>query len=286
MIKLLLRRLGAKYFTFLFRFYLYIKFRFTKFNRPPIIILTQGKVGSSSVYYSLKKNLPNCVYHIHRLSNTGIQKSIKSHKNSDRKSIPLHLFVAEILEKKLKNYNGKIYIITIVREPISRQISAFMQNIDQYKRSIEKKDLSLNIKKSEKILINKIRNISNNDLRNWIKLEINNYLNINIFEKPFNHYNQYNIYEHEKYSLLLMKMETMKNIFSKAVKELLKYDFDIQLEQNNVGENKYYASDYKKIKSKLIFDNKIIDEIYNSEFVKYFYTTKEIRFFKEKFLKN
>ena len=38
------------------------------FGDPPVIILTPGKVGSLSVYYTLKNKLDYPVFHIYRFS--------------------------------------------------------------------------------------------------------------------------------------------------------------------------------------------------------------------------
>ena len=71
--------------------YLVIFFRLfvTNKSKPLVIVLTFGKVGSSSIYYSLKKQLTNRIFHIHYISDKGIDASWKKHKTSSRKSVPL-----------------------------------------------------------------------------------------------------------------------------------------------------------------------------------------------------
>lgn len=285
-IRILIRRFGALYFSEIFKYYWKIKLRFTTYNQPPIIILTPGKVGSSSIYYAFKKFFPNHVYHIHRLSRNGINKSMLYHKNSDRRSIPLHLITADLLERRLIKYKGRISIISIQREPIAREISSFMQNIEFYKNSIENKDMSINIEKAQSILTNNLADSTSRRSTDWIDDEIGKNLGIDIYKDPFNQKKQFKIYENNRYSLLIMKMETMESVFSQAISEFLKICFDIELKNKNIGAKKYYASDYKEIINSIEINKSVIDDIYNYKFVKYFYSDKELLYFKKKWLKN
>lgn len=129
--KVKLRRFISRNFSSTVSAVYSFKFNLINFNKtPPVIIISFGKVGSSSVYNTLKKTIPYPVFHVHQISKEGITNSYIEHLNSDRKSIPLHLIISKILRKKLNKYNGPIYLITIVREPISRTISAFFQNTE------------------------------------------------------------------------------------------------------------------------------------------------------------
>ena len=121
-LKIRFRRFASRYLSKVVYIFYSINFKFYNFKKkPPVIILTPGKVGSSSVYRTLKKKFnKNYIFHIHNLSEQGIKKSIHSHLNSDRKSLPLHLLISKLLYKKLIKFEGELNIITLIREPISR----------------------------------------------------------------------------------------------------------------------------------------------------------------------
>ena len=99
-------------------------------NDETILVFSIGKVGSSSIYNSIKKaksiNIP--IYHIHSLSQEQIVVQKKYYKNSNRKSLPMHLIQSSVISDALKNYKGKVYIFTLIREPISREISSVFQD--------------------------------------------------------------------------------------------------------------------------------------------------------------
>ncbi len=185
--KVRFRRFIAKYLGFIVELIYKIRFMLLNFSTPPIIILTPGKVGSSSIYSTLKKKASNPVFHIHNLSEEGIENSINTHLHSDRKSKPLHLIVSNLLKEKLSNYNDKTYIITIIREPISREISSFFQNTEFYKEVLENKRLEIDTEKAFQILNKKFESDICKQLEDWFNLEIKGNFEIDVFSKPFDY---------------------------------------------------------------------------------------------------
>jgi hypothetical protein len=270
-LKVRFRRFIAKYLGSFVELMYQIKFKIIRFNSPPIIILTPGKVGSSSVYYTLKKESTHQVFHIHNFSKAGIEKSIRDHIHSNRKSKPLHLIVSKILRKKLKTYTGKLFIISIIREPISREISSFFQNSDQYKDILENKKLEIDIDVAQKILKEKFETNICNELQEWFDLEIKGNFGIDVFAEKFDYEKKYVISNNNNNHLLLLKMEDLDAVFPIAIKNLLNLGAPLQLQKANVGDDKHYASTYKNIKKNIKLDDKTINQIVNSSFFQNFY---------------
>ena len=93
------RKLAARNSSFAVNFIVRVNFYFRKINNPLIIILTPGKVGSSSVYKSLKREYKS-VFHLHNFTVKSVERSISYNLNSNRKYAPLHLIVSKYLLKK------------------------------------------------------------------------------------------------------------------------------------------------------------------------------------------
>lgn len=270
-LKIRFRRFIAKYLGFIVELVYQIKFKWIHFSKPPIIILTPGKVGSSSVYYTLKKETTNQVFHIHNFSNDGIEKSIRDHIHSNRKSKPLHLIISKILRKKLETYTGKLFIISIIREPISREISSFFQNTDQYKDILENKKLEINPSIAQKILHKKFETDICKELKDWFDQEIKNNFGIDVFAEAFDYDNKYVISNHNNNHLLLLKMEDLDAVFPIAIRDFLNLDAPLKLLKANVGDKKHYAKTYKNIKKSIKLSQKDINQIVNSTFFQHFY---------------
>lgn len=273
-----LRRFIAKEFSGIVKLVYFIKFFFYNFkNKSPIIILTPGKVGSSSVYKTLKKKTNKKVFHIHNISTQGINRSSLEHLNSDRKSLPLHLIVSNFLNLKLKSKKiKKQYIICIVREPISREISKFFQNTEFYKNTIEDNNLNIDYDMSINILKNifQKKNICE-DIQQWFNDEIKNPFDIDVFDEPFDNLKKYKIFEKNNTSLLLIRMEDMNSIFSNATKEFFDLNNEIKLIHANESHNKHYAKVYKSVNENLVIKENDLKRIVSSKYFKHFYNDKE-----------
>lgn len=273
------RRLIARHLGSIVGFIYLLKFKTIRFKKPPIIILTPGKVGSTSVYITLKKFTKHPVFHIHNLSDEGIETSNKLHLNSERKSIPLHLIISKLLKNKLKKYHGKIYIITIVREPISREISSFFQNTEMHKTLIENKNLDINFDKAQELLSSNLENDICKSLEDWFELEIKGNFGIDVFKTDFDPEKKYVVTRKNAHHLLILRMEELNELFPEAVQELLTLQNSISILSSNLGEKKHYAMAYNGIKKNIKLSTSSIERIVNSKYFQHFYKsrTAEIR---------
>ena len=94
-------------------------------NYEPVIVYQMGKVGSSTVCSSLKKLKDFDVYHIHVLTEESIKKLENVYKSNFHKTsfFPVHILESQYLSKQLEQGKKKWKVVTLVREPIIRNIS-------------------------------------------------------------------------------------------------------------------------------------------------------------------
>ena len=196
------------------------------FNRKsPVIILSPSKTGSTSVYSSLKNIENKSVFKSHFLSKKSFSKKYKIFfsKENAKKEITPHVIINTLLILKLKTYRKKIYLIVTIRNPIDQRISAIFQSWENHNLALFDKVESPDYMKTIKFIGNNIKNNNpSNYLENWIKNEIEVPYDIDIFNRPFSQEMGYEIFESENISLLLLKMETMENIFQNAIQDFLK----------------------------------------------------------------
>lgn len=270
-VKVFLRRFIARYLSPFVEFFYRIKFKFSSIKTAPVIILTPGKVGSSSVYETLKRKIEHPVFHIHRFSQRGIAKSIDEHLNSDRKSRPLHLIISKLLKEKLKDYEGQIYVITIIREPVARTVSSFFQNTESYRSQVEKKGLKIDEDKAKELLSNKLNFGIIEQLEEWFTEEIEVNFGVKVFEEKFDTSKNYLIKRKENFHFLLLKMENLDSTFPLAIKEFLNSSDNIELEKANIGAEKHYSDSYKRVKREISIDKQELEKIIASRYCTKFY---------------
>ena len=254
----------------------YLKYRFLK--KDLVFVYQMGKVASSSIYYSLKEK-KKVVYHIHRLNKDHIRELHKVHlektgliesKAVDERGIRLYnIFI--------KNNKRPVYIISLVRNPIERNMSAFFQNKEYYTKQHNYSDTDK--------LTNLFYNLYDHDTPlMWFDREFKHCLNINIYDSPFPKEVKYKILKSENFNILLMRVD-----IEDSIKENIICDFlgikNFKLKNKNVGTLKSYNEEYKEFKRTVKLSEGYINRMLNSKFANYFYTNDEINEIKKKWLK-
>lgn len=235
-----------------------------------VIIYTIGKVGSTTLLESLKNSSINIpIFHIHSLNKTNIYNQKQYYLNSERKSVPFHLIRSSVLEKRLKFFTGKLFIITLIREPIGRELSSVFQDALIFKNFYKK-----NIGSTNEIIERKINALTEElPEEKWFNTELKEVFNINIFDLKFEPKKGYIFYEKKNISFLLLRLEDLNKVFMESMAKMFK-NKHIDLINKNIGKDKFYSNSYNNFKSMYGIDKDKIKRIVNSRFIKKFYFDK------------
>ena len=202
-----LRKFLSKYYQ------RYKKFRF----QDPFVYLvySMGKVGSTSIYRSLKQRKPySDVFHMHFLSENWLRNKLPKEHEIFHSNIKIG---DDILKFVADNPKKRHKIITLVREPVMRSISDLFENW---------KHLYDNI-----------------DALEWFDTEFKEYLNIDIYELEFNKEKGYSIYNFEDFDLLCIQLEQLNDVMSEAMTAFI--GEDIPLISSNTSANKNPTPSYR-----------------------------------------
>lgn len=242
---------------------------------PPVIVYQMGKVGSTTVYTTLQNaDLPNPVYHVHFLSHHGI-KNAQEYLRSKHISLPIHIQISKALRKKIDKTKGIQYkIITVVREPISRDISDFFENIKwSYSHLIDENG---NIRESDCLEFFQKMFLNYNELTDytctWFDRELKSAFKVDVYAHPFNHLDGFTIIRGENAEVLILRLEDMNYNLSAALTEFLRIDRPIQMVKSNIGENKQYSATYRHILANIFIPKSVCNRVYSSRYVKHFYS--------------
>jgi hypothetical protein len=110
--------------------------------------------------------------------------------------------------------------------------------------------------------------------KTWFKDELKLYFGIDILKYPFDKENGYTLIKHKNINLLLLTSEKMNNNI-----ELIENFVGIKgitLNNKNEASEKWYSDLYSDYKEVFSAEEKEINEIYNSETVRYFYSESDI----------
>lgn len=242
------------------------------FKDKAILVYTLGKVGSATFYNELKRISPfNNVFHVHFLSDEWLKKRLLNTNHLEN----IVNAANNIFDFLKKNSQSRKYIITLVREPVSRQLSNFMQNSFDY---VEGDIKEYSADELKEIYLSKM---SYEFTLNWFDTEFKNYTGVDIYSTPFDKEKGYSIIEEKDFHILVVKLEKLNDCYTEALREFLGVDLAL-LGNTNEGETKDISEIYKDLKRMIKFSEEELNEVYAKKYVQHFYTQEEIKTFTRK----
>ena len=244
---------------------------------PPVVIYQMGKVGSSSVYRSLSNSrLLNPVYQVHFLSEKGIREAEQYFLSLEMPVTAQHIKRSKLLKKAMvkRQETGKRWkIITLVREPIARDISDFFENVYQYYPYLI--DDWGGVKREESLIHLKKMFMKYDPATDYactrFDCELRNAFDIDVYNYPFNHADGFTIIRDKGIDLLILRLEDINRCFSKALTEFLEVEEPVSMAKANISATKPYWDDYKWVKDNIVLPRYVCSLIYSTKYVTHFY---------------
>ncbi|MEO0456156.1 MAG: putative capsular polysaccharide synthesis family protein [Cyanobacteria bacterium P01_A01_bin.114] len=256
-------------------------------SKGKILIYQMGKVGSTSLYESLKWAAPSYgVYHLHCLQSSTIQKMLAHYKKIFKKgrNIDEHVIHSQYLRRQLnrglEHQSEKWKVITLIRDPIARNLSSFFHELRYQPDILDAKTIDSS---TLKVLLEEYfqRYPDSHHPFDWFDLELKAVFNIDLFSADFSPVDGYKIYTNDDIDLLVLKLEHLDACAQHALHEFLGIE-KILLRAANKGDRTQSGELYKKFKQRAILPTDYLNKIYQSPKVKHFYSPIEIdRFYRQ-----
>lgn len=245
------------------------------FSKKSVIVFTMGKVGTLTVCNSLS----NIGYkHVHPHSLRYTKPGIHFIKVQLAPSKKVFYFIKTILKRFkvffLKLLKPEILIITGIRDPFSRNISAFFEQV-HYIGGIRDSDSPMQVEE----LFNKTCDFQ--APLHWFDREILKVTGIDVFEFPFDKEKGVMIIERGKYRMLvyrLDKLSGLEDVFSRFIG-----DEKFEIITTNASTDGDYASQLKVLKKTYKYPPEIVTEFTTSKYMMHFYSQDEIDRFKYRY---
>ena len=251
----------------------------------PILIYQMGKVGSSTIKKSLElSNLSNAIEQVHFLSWSYIE-TLENEYLKQNKPVPSHITLGKLLRQQIDQSSGKVRfkIVTLVRDPIARDISDVFQNIQRDIPYI----VNLNHKQAVDEILGHILGIlyqfdeTTDYACTWFDKEIKNVFQFDIFSYPFDKHKGYQIFSTQNADILVLRLENLTTCHKIAFHEFLGLE-NFTLLAENQGKKKWYSDVYDHLLEKIDIPDSVLNKIYNSRYAKHFYTEYERIAFRKK----
>ncbi|MEQ9483351.1 putative capsular polysaccharide synthesis family protein [Coleofasciculus sp. F4-SAH-05] len=267
-------------------------------SKDKIVIYQMSKVGSTTIWKSLESlNLDIPIYHVHTLRHEQISRAIER----DKANFPKLRFMypetihSEYLRSQLdqKNIMHPWSVITLVRDPVAKILSSFFQNLERefllgldYRKKIKVEgDTKVLPEVIERFYQEKVDNSRRKHPFEWFNFELKDNLDFDIFAAPSIAGSNYYIYNTKLARILLLKLESLNDSYQSAFQEFLGLQ-NANLVQANVGLQKRYKSLYKSFLRNVDLPVDYLDEIYQTELVRHFYSESEIEQFYQRWTRS
>jgi len=267
----------------------------------PVLVYTPGKVGSSAVAASLAAGVaPRQVAHLHYLTNERLTRDdalfrqrARTYRGTARarRFLPYYVWLGELIQQAVLDAPGKTWdVVTMVRDPMERNVSAFFQNLETTD-DLWVSDLLLT-QSSEQIAddlvarflsayVDRGHPLSDADPLTWFDDEMLLVFGIDVFGTEFEHARGYQIYRSTTARLLLIRLEDLSSVARTAFSDFLDVDAEVDPRQNS-ADSKSYGDVYARFKERLVVPAHYLDRLYASRYSRHFYTEQELESFRRR----
>jgi SAM-dependent methyltransferase len=245
-----------------------------KQDKKIVLIYQMGKVGSSTYKALLKKNNNYQVYHLHRMNYSSNEVMIENYINNGN----VKLAIQEREWKEIANYiltkKPLLNVVTAVREPIARNISAYFQNLSE-------SDFA---KDTDGLIHSFLNNYPHTVPVNWFNEQFKKVFDIDIFDYPFNKNRGWDEIMKDNLNILTLTIETDDAEKINAFNRFFGLNVT-SIPRANVANSKEYAVEYRKFIDTIMLKQDYIQRLLDTDIVRHFYKKSQIEQFYSKWLK-
>jgi hypothetical protein len=301
-VKMLLQPLDWCYATAKARYMWRMRRTYRRSPLGPVLLLQMGKVGSKSVQAGLEAlKLERPIYHSHFLSEERTAQTEKQRRKffrTERHAYLLRPWLNQFLLGMYRNdpQQRTWKLVTLTREPVGRNISAFFENLDVVEREdggeyeitsdyygIE--PTIVNVSDVAKLAELFFTRATHDSPLRFFDREIRDIFGIDVIQSGFSIDKGYEIYKANRVELLVIRLESLAEVAVPAFHEFLGIE-DFQLINSNIGDKKIYAPLYDAFKKHIVIGSDYATKLYDSDYMRTFYTQDEIRSAKDKWIRH
>jgi hypothetical protein len=223
-----------------------------------------GKVASSSVVDAIKR-AGRPVYHIHSLRNDRLRKL--AHFRLDRDEFP-DPWVCEAMawKERLFRRTDRCFYITLVREPIGRNVSGFFQNLE----GVAGPDALS--KPAEELLDIFIKHYPHSYAHTWLDREFEGELGVDVYRERFDPHTRH--VRLSRAPALIFRVDCDDATKSREISKAL--GFTVEVTRYHDSAAKAYADKYAEFKRIAHFPADFLDYAYGTRYSKHFWSEDEL----------
>ena len=240
--------------------------RFVKFRGNAVVVYSMGKVGSSSIFYTLMRALPfSSVYHNHFLSDHWLRTRLPG--SPFTRNITLAKTTLAGIKKK-----RMVYFIVPVRDPVARDVSNLFQNA---------RNERIDLRSGVDDLIGNLHNDGHQFFVEWFDTEFKNFSGIDVRGITFDRNKGFSVHQNDTSAYLFVALETVGDKLMGIISDFIGFNVGREFRFNET-ESKSDSLKFKKIKSAYYLTSELEQAAYNNEVIRAFYSEQQLLRFKKR----
>lgn len=236
-----------------------------------ILVHQMGKVGSSTVSRSLRRHTTRPVFQTHWInpksldSPAGVvdESGRRSNRYGDRDEFGRRIHARLVIPRHPAD------VITLVRDPIARNVSSYFQHLDEI----------WNVKQAHaRIAMDDLLHgfhdvFEHDEPLEWFDQEIEANFGIDVFKHPFPAAGAH-VIEEPPYRLLILRADLADREKIDHLQSFLGIA-DLPLIPANIGEQKAYAEAYRAFRNELVLTPAYVDRLLESKYAIHFFDAEQ-----------
>jgi len=204
-----------------------------------------GKVASKSIHGSLQSVWPGLVVHAHGFA--------------------YDLPHVDLVKDYCLDGNKKVYVITPVRDPIARNVSAFFERFKLH-TGVKYGDHEFTISQMIDLFLEEF---PHDVPTSWFDDVFYPPVGIDVYEYDFPS-RGFRVIKEGNVELLILRIETENEVMERSIEKLTGID-DFDLQRSNVGKEKEYSEEYTVFKRSFVPPSWYFEKMYDSKYFTHFY---------------
>lgn len=241
---------------------------------PPVLIYRMGKVGSRTVYTSLKAAaVAQPVLAVHFISDDVHTLRRRRGNEHPGDAIPLHYLLGAAIGDELRRRPGApCQVISLVREPIAFAVSNFFQKPQLARENVWTDRGEIDADKAVSYLTKKFRRGGGtNYIDNWFDRELKGVFGVDVYATPFPVDRGYAVYQRGSVEALVLRLEDLSEKGPQVLADFLGLDGPVPLIRSNDRLQSRDAAAYRRVIERLRVDRRSCEKMYACRVARHFY---------------
>lgn len=253
---------------------------------PIVVVHQMARVGSKAVRQAIRRDAPGVrSFHTHYLNPVTLQRMRDVFRRAyERTGRPgfyrEHLHAWWLAERIREGAYGDWRIITLVRDPVARTVSAFFRHLPLHHPELGGRFLEDLANVSQ--LIELFREPDHPEHRfalDWFDDEVRDVFGVDVFDRPFPKDGGGAVYPCEAGQLLVLRTEDLSTAGGRAIGRFLGIG-PLELGHTNRSSDLQYAAAHSRFMTELRLSPAYLDRMYGSKLARHFYDAGEIAAFR------